>query len=120
MSSTQRTLAELWAREGTIVGYLWVVFHDVPGYDITIAEVMDLAVAPASQRQGLGGRMLQHAEGIARGQGAILLRSDAGSDNVASIRLHETRGYRRHRISYEKILVDNEKGWQTASPGEGS
>jgi ribosomal protein S18 acetylase RimI-like enzyme len=115
-----RTLAELWEQEGTVVGYLWVIFHDVPGYGITFAEVMELAVAPASRRQGLGSRMLQHAEDIAREQGATLLRSDAGGDNVASQRLHETRGYRRHRISYEKVLGDHEKGQQAAGPGGGS
>jgi GNAT superfamily N-acetyltransferase len=99
-----RTLAEIWEEDGTIIGYLWVIFHDVPDYDITIAEVMDLAVAPAHQRQGLGVRMLQHAEDVARKQGAALLRSDTGSDNVASQRLHETMEYRPYRICYEKIL----------------
>lgn len=99
-----RTLAEIWEEDDTTVGYLWVVFHDVPDYDITIAEVMDLAVAPAYQRQGLGVRMLQHAEEVARKQGATLLRSDTGSDNVASQRLHETMEYQPIRICYEKIL----------------
>ena len=99
-----RTVAEIWEEDDTTVGYLWVVFHDVPDYDITIAEVMDLAVAPAYQRQGLGVRMLQHAEDVARKQGATLLRSDTGTDNVASQRLHETMEYQPCRICYEKIL----------------
>ena len=99
-----RTLAEIWEEDGTIVGYLWVVFHDIAGYDIIIGEVMDLAVAPAYQRQGIGVRMLQHAEDVARRQGATLLRSDTGTDNVASQRLHETMAYQPCRICYEKIL----------------
>ncbi len=99
-----RTLAEVWERDGTIVGTLWVVFRDVPGYGISIAEVMDLAVAPAFQRQGIGRRMLQHAEDAAREEGATLLRSETGSDNVASQRLHESLEYTPYRICYEKVL----------------
>jgi len=99
-----RSLAEVWERDGAIIGYLWVVFRDVPGYGISIAEVMDLAVAPAFQRQGLGRRMLQHAEDVARMQGATLLRSETGSDNVASQRLHESLEYAPYRICYEKVL----------------
>jgi GNAT superfamily N-acetyltransferase len=100
----RRTLAEIWEQDGTIIGYLWVVFHDILDYDITIAEVRDLAVAPPSQRQGVGIRLLQHAEDVARKHGATLLRSDTGSENVASQRLHETMEYRPYRICYEKIL----------------
>jgi len=100
----ERTLAEIWQEDGTIVGYLWVVFHDVPDYDITIAEVMDIAVVPAYQRRGIGRQMMQYAEDIARKQGATLLRSDTGSDNVASQRLHEKMEHRPYRICYEKVL----------------
>jgi GNAT superfamily N-acetyltransferase len=100
----ERTLAEIWEKDDTIIGYLWVVFHDIFEYAITTAEVMDLAVAPAYQRQGFGVRMLQHAEDVAHRQGATLLRSDTGTDNVASQRLHETMEFRPYRICYEKIL----------------
>ena len=103
--SDPRTLAEIWEQDGTVVGHRWVVFRDVPDYGITIAEVMDLAVTPAFQRQGLGRRMLQHAEDVARKQGATLLRSEAGSDNAASQRLHASLEYRPYRIRYEKVLL---------------
>jgi len=100
----ERTIAEIWEEDGRIVGYLWVTFSDIPDYDLTIAEVMDIAVADEYRRRGVGRVMLHHAEDIARKHGAALLRSDTGIENVASQKLHEKMGYNPYRIGYEKIL----------------
>jgi ribosomal protein S18 acetylase RimI-like enzyme len=100
----ERTLAEILEQNGTTVGYLWVTFTDIADYDITVAQVMDIAVAPQYQRRGLGLQMLKHIEVIARRHGAALLRSDAGIKNVASKRLHEKSGFEPYRIQYEKVL----------------
>lgn len=103
-----RTIAEIWEDDGAVVGYLWATFVDVQGYDVTIAEVMDIAVAPDYQRRGIGTRMLRHVEEIAREmareRGAILLRSDTGIENTASQKLHERFGFKPYRIHYEKVL----------------
>lgn len=48
----------------------WVTFNDLPDYDITIAEVMDIAVASAYQRQSIGLKMMRHIEDIACKRGA--------------------------------------------------
>lgn len=79
-----RTIAEILEDNGVAVGYLWVAFIDVEGYDITIAELMDIAVAPDHQHHGIGLMMMKHIEEIAKKQGATLLRSCTGIENVAS------------------------------------
>lgn len=100
----KRTLAEILEDNGKTVGYLWVAFTDIEGYDTTIAEVMDCAVAPGYQRQGIGTRIMTHIERMAKKKGASLLRSDTGIENKASQKLHEKAGFKPHRICYEKIL----------------
>lgn len=100
----ERTLAQIVEDNGEVAGYLWVTFTDVPGYDVTIAEIMDLIVAPEHRRRGIGQRMMTTIEKEARKRGATLLRSDTGIENVASQRLHEKVGFRPYRIHYEKVL----------------
>jgi ribosomal protein S18 acetylase RimI-like enzyme len=100
----ERTLAEFLEEAGVVVGYLWLTFHDLLDYGITIAEVMDLGVAPEYQRQGIGLELLRHAEEVARQQGATLLRSDTGAENVASQGLHEKLEFGLYKLHYEKVL----------------
>lgn len=99
-----RTVAEIWEVEGGVAGYLWVTFTDLADYELTIAEVMDLAVLPEYQGQGIGQQLLRYAESQARRQGATLLRSDTGVENRASQRLHERLEFHPYRICYEKVL----------------
>lgn len=90
---------------GVVVGYLYVTFVGIKGYDITIAELMDIAVAPDHQRRGIGFMMMERIEKIAKERGATLLRSCTGIENVASQRLHEKFGFKPYRIDYEKVLL---------------
>ncbi len=101
----KRTMAEILEEDSSVVGYLWVTFTDLEGYDMTIAEVMDIIVVPDHQRQGIGTMMMRYIEEKARDRGATLLRSDAGIENVASQKLHEKSGFRPYRIHYEKVLA---------------
>jgi len=100
----KRTMTEILEDDGVLVGYLWVTFNDVEGYDITIASIMDMAVAPDYQRRGIGLKMMRHIEETARERGATLLRSDTGTENTASQKLHEKAGFKPYRIHYEKVL----------------
>jgi ribosomal protein S18 acetylase RimI-like enzyme len=99
-----RTIAEILEDNGVAVGYSWVAFRDIEGYNITIAELMDIAVAPEHQRHGIGLMMMEHIEKIAKKQGATLLRSCIGIENIASQKLHEKFGFKPYRIYYEKVL----------------
>lgn len=100
----ERTMAEMLDDDGSIAGYLWVTFTDVLDYNITIAEIMDIAVVSDYQQRGVGLEMFNHIEEVARAKGAALLRSDTGIANVASHRLHEKAGFKPYRIHYEKII----------------
>ena len=100
----ERTIAEILEDKNVEVGYLWVTFADIQDYDITIAQIMDITVAPNYQRRGIGLKMLRRIEKLAKKRGATLLRSDTGIENVASQRLHESFGFKPYRIHYEKVL----------------
>jgi len=100
----KRTMAEILEDNGTPTGYLWVIFTDIQGYNMMIAQIMDIAVTPEHQRHGIGLSMLTRIEKIAKERGATFLRSDTGIENVASQKLHKKFGFRIKRIEYEKIL----------------
>ena len=101
-----RTLGEIWKTDdGTPVAYLWITCKDVQGYDVVIAEVNDIAVAPEFQRRGIGRQLLEAAESHAGAHGASLLRSETGIDNLASQELHNGAGFKTYQIRYEKTLI---------------
>jgi len=102
----RKTIAELWIDEETnqVVGYVWVVFHEVEEYGLSIAEINDLLVAPVFQGRGIGLQMLQYVEEKATEQGANLIRSETGIENRPSQRLHEKFGFHTYRILFEKKL----------------
>ncbi len=58
----KRTIAEILEDNGILVGYLWMKLTEVEGYNITIAEIMDIIVVPDYQRQGIGTKMMKHIE----------------------------------------------------------
>jgi ribosomal protein S18 acetylase RimI-like enzyme len=100
----KRTVAEILEVDDATAGYLWVTFTDVKDYNLTVAAIMDIAVAPNYQRKGIGTMMLRHIQDLSKERGATLLRSDTGIENVASQKLHERLGFKPYRIHYEKIL----------------
>jgi GNAT superfamily N-acetyltransferase len=100
----ERTMAEILEDDGNSVGYLWVTFTDIEGYDMTIAEIADFAVIPDYQRQGIGTKMMKHIEEMAKKKGATRLRSATGIENIASQKLHEKCEFKPYYIYYEKGL----------------
>jgi len=100
----EKTMAEILEDKGSAVGYLWVTFNEIRGYNLTIAEIMDIGVASSHQRRGIGLSMLRRIEKTAQQRGATLLRSDTGSGNTASQKLHEKFGFKLYKIHYEKII----------------
>lgn len=102
----EKTIAEIWEDKGQIIPYVWVTFTDIPDYNLTIAEVKDIVVAPDFQRRGIGLKVMEHVEQLARERGAQVLRSETGIDNVASQRLHEKSGFQTYGMLYEKVLDD--------------
>lgn len=103
-----RAVAEIVHDEhGAIVGYLWVTFEDIEGYNTRVAQVMDIAVLSDFRGHGVGTEIMHHIEEVARVKGARLLRSDTGIENEASQKLHEKLGFKPYHILYEKDLRES-------------
>ncbi len=100
----EKSIAQILEDEGEVVGYLWVRFSEIRDYDVTIAEIMDVAVTPDHRRRGIGMMLIGRVEELARERGADVIRSDSGIENVASQKLHEKAGFKPYRIVYEKAL----------------
>jgi ribosomal protein S18 acetylase RimI-like enzyme len=60
-----------------------------------ILVIHRLAVSPAFQKQGIGGRLLDYAEKYAIKKGYDSIRLDSYSGNPRALRLYETHQYRR-------------------------
>ena len=91
----------------------WLTDSETP-----YAVVHRIAVADGYRGRGLAGEMLQFAEDISLGTGAVSLRIDTHEQNAAMRALLEKRGYTRCgllwideivgdklRVAYEKILT---------------
>ena len=104
--SDKRTIAEIWEINGLPIAYPWVTFTDVEDYDFTFAEINDMAVRDQYQRKGIGTRMFEHIEQLARERGAQVLRSETGIENKVSEYFHRQFGFKPYRIRYEKLLVE--------------
>lgn len=57
------------------------------------AEVLMLAVSPASQRNGLGRRLLQAALSRAQARGAVCMYLEAAWDNIPALSLYAGAGF---------------------------
>jgi len=69
-----------------------------------VARVYSIAVATTARGQGLGDRLLQRLETIARTYGLLEVRLEVRKDNAGALALYERRGYHRfgeRRAYYE-------------------
>ncbi len=64
--SDPRTIAEILVEGGSTIGYIWVAFTDLAGYDLTVAEVKDVVVASGQRRRGIGRKLLERTAKVAR------------------------------------------------------
>lgn len=100
----KRTIAVMVEENNEVVGYMWVQFFDVIGYDITYTEISELAVKPEYQRKGIATRMIKYIEDISRKRGVKYIRSGTGILNIPSQKLHKKLGYKPIWTRYEKKL----------------
>jgi ribosomal protein S18 acetylase RimI-like enzyme len=87
-----------------VVGYMWVQFFDVIGYNLTYTEISELAVVPKYQRKGIATRMIKYIEDISRKRGIKYIRSGTGILNIPSQKLQKKLGYKPIWTRYEKKL----------------
>ncbi len=76
-----------------------------------IARLASIAVDPNRGGLGLGGRLLEAAEEMARAHGCERLRLEVRGDNGAGIRLYERRGYTRFAIRPD-YYEDGMEAWR--------
>jgi ribosomal protein S18 acetylase RimI-like enzyme len=78
-------------RSRNLLGYVAVLFSKAT----SMARLYSIAVAPAQQGRGLGGRLLLAAEETAWEHQRAYMRAEVRLDNIASLALFERHGYRR-------------------------
>ncbi|MCL2773068.1 MAG: GNAT family N-acetyltransferase [Oscillospiraceae bacterium] len=100
----ERTIAEIIKTEsGETVAYFWVSFH---GEDTTFiwADVQDIYIEESYRKSGIATYLMDYAEKSARQNGAKVIRSGTGCENIKSQGLHKKLGYYQYRFEYEKVL----------------
>lgn len=103
----ERTIAEIIKNaSGDTVGYLWVEFH---GEDESFvwADVQDIYVEEAYRKSGIAAYLMEYAERAAKRNGARVIRSGTGCENIKSQGLHQKMNYYQYRFEYEKVLEGN-------------
>lgn len=100
-----KTIADILEDEnGIALGYLWVTFYDIKDYNLSIAEINEIAVTKQFRKSGIGTYAIEYTKKIAKMRGANILRSGTGYGNISSRVFHERCGFKPYRIEYEKIL----------------
>ncbi len=95
-------LLGLQAADGTLLGF--AVWSQV----LDDAELLDIGVAPACRRQGLGQHLLDAVMAAARAQGAQRLLLEVRAGNLAAQALYQHAGFR---------LSGRRKGYYPAADG---
>jgi ribosomal protein S18 acetylase RimI-like enzyme len=71
--------------------------------DLT-GEVMNIAIEPTFQGQGLGKALLQHVIGVAREQGVLSLLIKTGNSGIGQIALYQQQGFDLVAVNYNYFL----------------
>jgi ribosomal protein S18 acetylase RimI-like enzyme len=79
------------AERGSLLGAALLFFRR----GSRVARLYSIAIAAAARGRGLGRRLLDAGERVAREQGATAIRLEVRQDNRGAIALYESHGYRR-------------------------
>jgi ribosomal protein S18 acetylase RimI-like enzyme len=92
----------------TLAGFVCVLANVPPTEPdegpASYAFVSDLIVLERFRRQGLGARLLEEAESIARAQGATTLRVGVLSRNLAARHLYARMGFAEYQLQLTKSI----------------
>ena len=106
----ERTIAEIIKTEsGGTVGYFWVEFHAGTSAFMCWADVQDIYIEEAYRKNGIVAYLIEYAEKSAKQNGAKVIRSGTGCENIKSQGLHKKMGYYQYRFEYEKILQEDKE-----------
>ena len=86
--------------DGEVVGF--VAVHVMPRFEHgdRIARVLALVVDPGVRERGLGHRLMEEAESVARATGCTFIEVTAGHHRAEALRLYEAVGYEPGVASY--------------------
>lgn len=76
-------------KSGTLIGSMIVLFRK----RTTVARIYSLAVAPEARGQGIGQKMMEKAESLAKEHDCRTLRLEVRMDNMDAIRLYNRCGF---------------------------
>jgi GNAT superfamily N-acetyltransferase len=71
--------------------------------------VRDLYVVSGRRGEGIGSRLLDHAEATLRDRGVDVVAVEAVAGNDDAVRFYERRGYRPHRIEFEREVESDKR-----------
>ena len=87
--------------EGDIAGALAYRLQD------GVLQIVALATDPEWQRSGVGGRLVDHAEDVARQRGAGHVAVAMTNDNLPALYFYQRRGYRLTEVHIDAISAAN-------------
>ena len=100
-----RTIAEIIENdEKKIVAYIWVPFYADEESGFCFADIQDIYIEDDFRGSGIATVLMEYAEIKAKENGAKVIRSGTGCENIKSIGLHEKLGYYQYRYEFEKVL----------------
>ena len=100
-----RTIAEIIETDdGKFAGYLWAPFISDEESGFCFADFQEIYIEEEFRRFGAAAELFQYVEDKARQNGAKVIRSGTGCENIRSIKLHEKLGYYQYRYEFEKVL----------------
>jgi len=83
-----RTATLVWVEAGAIAGSVMILLENGQ------SRILSVAVHPSRQRNGIGRRLMDAAERIARERGATVARLEVSTQNAPAIALYRELGYR--------------------------
>jgi GNAT superfamily N-acetyltransferase len=89
--AVQGHIIDLWEQGGELVALIEVV----PALDHLLIE--NIAVRPDQQRQGFGGKLLDHAEALARSLGFDEVRLYTNAAFASNLSFYSRRGYEEYQ-----------------------
>jgi ribosomal protein S18 acetylase RimI-like enzyme len=93
-----RAFLRVLAAGGHVLGYALMLYRHAPGGGKTAARLYSIAVSPAAQGQGAGGKLLAAAIRDARAQGADKISLEVRKKSLRVVGLYEHFGFETLRV----------------------
>jgi GNAT superfamily N-acetyltransferase len=89
---------------GRILGLAALAFLPLLHHDADLCRITAFVVSPAARRQGVGRRLVDRIEAIARERGCERVEVNSAEHREAAHRFYGALGYARKSVRFQKIL----------------